>query len=207
LRSAVGLCGVLWGTCLSDLQLIEQSMQVTAADPQFFGRPKLITPVHPERGANQLAFKIPNSLMEGASRNLICDSHASKLRRQIFHPKLERSICQDHASFDYVLQLPDIARPVMADKRRQKARGEATRWFVVISRKHFKEELGKQRYVARPLTKRWHVDLHNRNSKVQVFSEGAFLNHLFEIPASRANNPDVYWLGHVGSYALNRALL
>ena len=99
--------------------------------------------------------------------------------RQVLYAEVFVAIRQDQAAFDYVLQLPNVAGPVMFGQGVQKLQSETMKPLVVGLGKRLKEILREQRNVFRSLPQGRHVDAHHGNTEVQIFPKGAFLAPFF----------------------------
>src|SRR6478735_4813568 len=89
--------------------------------------------------------------------------------RQVLYAEVFVAIRQDQAAFDYVLQLPNVARPVMFGQGVQKLQSKTVKPLVVGLGKRLQEVLREQRNVFRSLSQGRHVDAHHGNTEVQIF--------------------------------------
>src|SRR6185369_7840 len=99
------------------------------------------------------------------------------------------------AALDYVLQLTNVARPVMLSQCLLEIQSETMNVFVVGLRKCLQEVLGEQRDVFRSLPQGRHVDADDGNTEIQIFPKAPFLHHLFQIAAGGAKDSDVDGMG------------
>ena len=101
-------------------------MQITPADPQLARRLQLVPRMHAQGRSHQLPLETSNRFMERAFRKFLCDflqdGESLQFLRQIFYSEMFIAIRQHQAAFDYVLQLPNVARPVMLGQGVQKPR-------------------------------------------------------------------------------------
>ena len=127
--------------------------------------------------------------------------------RQVLYAEMFVAIRQDQAAFDHVLQLPNVARPVMFGQGVQELQSETVKPFVVGLRERLQEILREQRNVFRSLPQGRHVDAHHGNTEVQIFPKGAFLHHFFQIAAGGADDPDVDGMRGIRAQTFQTAFL
>ncbi len=96
----------------------------------------------------------------------------------------------DNHTFDNIPQFPDIARPGIilefVQNLGQDCFAEAEMMVVFI-----KEISDQQRNIFLAIPKGWHVNRHNHEAVVEVFTEGAFFEHFREIPVRGGNDPHI----------------
>src|SRR6266478_1918454 len=186
-------------------------MQITPADSQPERRLQLVPGVHAQGRPHQFSLEGSHRFVERAVRKFLRqflrDGETLKFLRQIFHAEMFVAIRQDQAALDYVLQLTNIARPVMFDQRLLEAHRETVKPFVVGLRKRLQEILGQQWYVFRSLAQGRHVDADDGNAEVEIFPKGTFLHHFFQVAAGGANDADLDGMGGVRAQAFQTAFL
>src|ERR1035437_4788951 len=99
---------------------------------------------------------------------------------------------QDDGPFDHVLQLPDVARPVVAKENPpaliRKVLGGAT----MLARSPNQEVVGQEQNVVPPLAQGRDVNGHNVESKEEVFAEFLSLDALLEAAVGGGNDAHVH---------------
>ena len=88
-------------------------MQIATADAQFFGGFQLVARMHAQRRAHQFAFEAAQRMVERSRLNFLWNLESLELRGQILHRQMHVAIGQHQAALDHVLQLADIARPIV----------------------------------------------------------------------------------------------
>ncbi|MCY1431760.1 hypothetical protein D9M71_477360 [compost metagenome] len=112
----------------------------------------------------------------------------------------------DRHALDQVGQLAHVARPAVTTQRHDRGGIEANGTALLVL--HARNQLvHQQRDVFHPLTQRCHFDREHVQAVVQVFAEGAVLDHGFEVLVRRSDDAHVDALGLVATHALEGALL
>ena len=103
----------------------------------------------------------------------------------------ELLVLQDHHPLDHVLELADVAGPLVGLKELlELLRRDAPR-PVVPARVAVDEELREVRDLVAPLAQRRHGDLDDLEPVVEILAELAPQHHLLEIAVGRRDHPDV----------------
>ena len=90
---------------------------------------------------------------------------------------------QHHRALDHVLQLADVARPVVLHQQVERRSGQLETGFAVLLAVLREEVLREQRDVVLPLAQRRQVDADDVQAVEEVLAEAPVLDHL---PADRS---------------------
>ena len=88
------------------------------------------------------------------------------------------AVGEQHRSLEHVLELADVARPVVAHQHLQRFRVDAFDLLLQLAREPAHEELGQRRDVFLAVAQRRHVDRDDVEPVEEVFAEAALGHHL-----------------------------
>src|SRR5258708_26470388 len=103
--------------------------------------------------------------------------------------------CEDHCPFDLVLELADVAWPIVLLKQIHGGRIEFTDLLLLALACDRQEPSRQQWYVAPPRAQRWKPDRESRESVVEVGAKPARPDRRLEIAVGRREDPNVDLLG------------
>ena len=103
----------------------------------------------------------------------------------------ELLVLQNHDPLDHVLQLADVARPLIGLKEVLKLVGQLALRPVVAPRIAVDEELCELRNLGAPLAQRRHRHLDHLQAIVKIFAELTVLEHDFEVAVRRRDDAHV----------------
>ena len=118
-----------------------------------------------------------------------------------------RPLSQQDGSFDRVLELPDIAGPVVSLQQLVGGRFESLDPLSELAREAADKELGELGDVLLPLAKRRHVDRHDVEAVVEVLAELPVGDHLGQAPVGRRDDTHVALQGPRAAEPLELVLL
>src|SRR5204863_1815954 len=119
----------------------------------------------------------------------------------------DRVRTQDDRSLDRVLQLPNVARPVVAAQQLDGVALETLNLLSSLRRGAGRKTVGKHRNVLAPVTERGNRDGEDVQAIVQVLTKPASAHFRLEIPTCRGNDADVALHGARAADTLELALL
>src|SRR6202040_3045621 len=103
--------------------------------------------------------------------------------------------CEDHRAFNLVLELADVARPIVLLKQIHGGRINFTDLLLLALACDHQEASRQQRYVAPPRAQRWKLDRESTEAVVEIGAKPAGRDHGLEIAVGRREYPDVDLLG------------
>ncbi len=109
----------------------------------------------------------------------------------------ERLVGEHQRLLDTVLELADVARPLVFAHRLERARREALHVGGILLGVLLQEVFADDDHVLAALTKRREVEVHDVEPVEEILAEGALLDLLFEVAVRRRDDADVDLLGAV----------
>ncbi len=103
----------------------------------------------------------------------------------------QRFVLQHHQPLHHVLELADVARPVVGEQRFLQHQRRPHRRPAIHGRELQQEELDQLRDLFAPLAQGRNVHFDHLQPVVEVFAERALAHHRFEIAIGRGNHPHV----------------
>ena len=103
-----------------------------------------------------------------------------------------RALGQQHGALDGVLELADVAGPLIAHEELQRVRLEPDDLLLQLTRESTDEEVGQLGDVVLALAQRRHLHRHDVEPVVQVLAELAGLDHRRQIAVGRGNQSNVH---------------
>src|SRR6266851_3505493 len=103
--------------------------------------------------------------------------------------------CEDHCPFDLILELADVARPIVLLKQIQGGGIELTDLFLLALACDRQEPSRQQWYVAPSRAQRWKLDRENSEAVVEVGAKSARRDRGLEIAVGCREYPHVDLLG------------
>src|SRR5260221_8682006 len=103
--------------------------------------------------------------------------------------------CEDHGAFNLILELADVARPIVLLEQIQGGRINFTDLLLLALACDHQEASRQQRYVAPPRPQRWKLDRESTEAVVEIGAKPAGRDPGFEIAGGRRKNPPVHLLG------------
>ena len=103
----------------------------------------------------------------------------------------DAAVAHEHGSLDRVLELANVARPVIRREHVDRRRRDAPDALAVFARVLLDEVIGEQHDVRLPLAQRRREDGEDGQPVVQVGAEPPFLHQRFERLVGRGDQPDV----------------
>src|SRR5271166_6570500 len=103
--------------------------------------------------------------------------------------------CEDHGPFDLILELADVARPIVLLKQIQGCMIKFSDLLLLALACDRQEPSRQQRDVAPPRPQRWELDRENSEAVVEVGAKPACRDRGLEIAVSRREYPHVNLLG------------
>src|SRR5262245_52117318 len=103
----------------------------------------------------------------------------------------ERFVLQNDEPLDHVLELADVARPVIPEESLSEVFGQRTHRPVVPLRVLRKEKVGQLRNLVAALAQRRDVRLNDLQAIVEVFTKIAAHHHLLEVAVGRGHDAHV----------------
>ena len=116
-------------------------------------------------------------------------------------------IAQKHGPLNAVLQLPNVAGPVVCHQHVNGGRGDADDVLVVLPGVALHEIVGQEQNVGAPLPQRRDVDGEDVQPVIQVLPELLRLDELFQVPVGGGNHAHIRRNGERAAHALELALL
>ena len=105
------------------------------------------------------------------------------------------AVAQDHRPLDVVLQLADVARPVVVAEQPHRLGVDPPHLAAVLLGVALQEELDQRRDVLAALAQGRQVDRHDVEPVVQVLAEPAGLDLVEQVAVGRGDDPGVDLLG------------
>src|SRR3984957_1730130 len=102
---------------------------------------------------------------------------------------------EDHRAVNLVLELADVARPIVLLEQIHGGRINFTDLLLLALACDHQEASGQQRYVAPPRPQRWKLDRESREAVVEIGSKPAGRDSGLEIAVGRREYPHVDLLG------------
>src|SRR5208337_2192987 len=103
--------------------------------------------------------------------------------------------CEDHCPFDLILELADVARPIVLLKQIQSGRIKFTDLLLLALACDRQEASRQQWYVAPPRAQRWKLDRESSDAIVKVGAKPARRDRGLEIAVGRGEYSHVDLLG------------
>src|SRR5208337_2777270 len=103
--------------------------------------------------------------------------------------------CEDHCPFDLILELADVARPIVLLKQIQGGTIKFTDLLLLALACDRQEASRQQWYVAPPRAQRWKLDRESSEAVVEVGAKPARRDRGLEIEVGRREYSHVYLLG------------
>src|SRR5690554_7867047 len=101
-------------------------------------------------------------------------------------------IAQRKCSLQYVFQLPNVTREVIASQAVGGGRGQAGRVAFVFTGDALEYVVGQQGDVVASVPQRWYRQFDYVNAVEQILAEAAFLHQLRQVFVGGAEDADVY---------------
>ena len=138
---------------------------------------------------------MPAGIGDGRRTDRHRESRCIDMRAEMAqHQIIERDFFasrHDHCTLDGVLQLADVARPIVRQDPVPRVVGEAGNALPVLRRITSQELLGQQLNVIGALAKRRQIDLHDGKSIIQVLAQLTFAERLLQIPVRCSDDANV----------------
>src|SRR5581483_10993108 len=110
---------------------------------------------------------------------------------QVHRPQ-ERFLFQDHGALDRVLQLADVARPIVREQHAPRVVADAAHRLLELAVVAFDEEVDQRQDVFLALPQRRNKDGDDGETVIKVLAEVAFAHCLLEIAIRSGNDAHVY---------------
>ena len=114
---------------------------------------------------------------------------------------------QDHGPLDDILELADIARPIVGNQSCLTGSRNAIDPDTVLSGQTLHELLGQKRNIFAPLTQRWHRNGNHVQSEVEILPKLFPGNALLEITVGGGDHANIHPDQSITTHALQLALL
>ena len=114
-----------------------------------------------------------------------------RLRRQILHFDLRPSLAERDRALDDVLELADVARPVIRHQPPQPLLRHRRRAASELGRQLLQEVLHEERDVVATFAQRRQLDRNHVQPVVEILAKRSFGHHLREIRVRRGDDADV----------------
>ena len=98
-------------------------------------------------------------------------------------------------ALDNVLQLPDVARPVILLEQPEGIRRDLQSALRVLLAVLLEEMLGEQRDVLPPLAEGWQIDRDDVQTIVQILPEPVLFDHALQVDVGRHDDPHINFEG------------
>ena len=115
---------------------------------------------------------------------------AAELRREVLGGQLG-AVAQDDGPLDVVLQLADVARPVVVAEQPHRLGVDPADLAAVLLGVALQEELDQERDVVAALAEGGQVDRHDVEPVVQVLAEPAGVDLVEQVAVGRGDDPGV----------------
>ena len=100
-------------------------------------------------------------------------------------------LSEDNGALDDILEFTDISRPVVVHQHLQCFGAEPVRRLHVFFAIFVREELDKPRNIFSSLAQRRELNVDDIEPVIQIFSEFAFVDQLFQVHIGRRNNTSI----------------
>ena len=117
------------------------------------------------------------------------------------------AVAHEHGPFEGVLQLADVAGPVIAREHVDRGRGDPADVTVMFLREFFEEVVDEQQEIGLSLAQRRHEHGEHVEAVVEVFAEGAGRDRALEVLVGRGDQPYVGLDRFGAAHTLELALL
>ena len=175
------------------------------ADAQDLGGPARGPAMALERGQDRVPFDVGHGRARNGWRRRLAVGGAELGGQVVLLDGV--ALRQHHRALDDVLELTDVARPVVGDDLRQRAVAEAFHALAVLPGKALQEMRGERRHVALPTPQRGQRDVDHVEPIVQILAEFSLRDQLLQVAVRRGDEADVHGLGLVAAHALELPLL
>jgi hypothetical protein len=126
-------------------------------------------------------------------------------QRQIFGQD-QAAAGHDDEPLDAVLQLPDVAGPIIGEHALEGPPGDPDP-PIVLPVVLAQEVLDQERDVLPTLSQGGQEDRHDVQTIVEILAEGSFLESRLQVPVGGGDDPDIHGQGPGAPHALEAALL
>ena len=116
-------------------------------------------------------------------------------------------IGEDDCTLDRILELPNIARPIVAGQREHRVFSKAVDRLVVFICIQLQEVHGQKLHVVLALTKRRNSNIDDIQAIEKIFAKALLFDFLVQIFVGRSENPDVGVDGPCSTETLEFAVL
>ena len=117
------------------------------------------------------------------------------------------AVAHEHRALERVLELADVAGPVIRHQHVDGGRGNPLNHLTVLARKLLEEVIGQQQHVRLPVAQRRHEDREDIEPVIEVLAEGPLRDRLLHVLVGRRDDADVDADGFGAAEPLELALL
>src|ERR1700751_637551 len=171
-------------------ELVDQPVQIAASDAQSPRTLRLAPAALLECSQKKPAFELPDLILVGAHNAKLIGVLANS-RGKLAHLD-GLTLGQHNGALHGILKFPNVTWPRIFLESAQRGLRKSPDFLVELRCGNLQKMLRENRNVVAAFSKRWQMHLHDVQTIVEIVSKFSLLNHLSEIPVSRADQANIY---------------